>query len=194
MITVDSEHNEFTLSGKIGPGDFALMKSFKTKSGVSYVLTIDESTGGSISDALGIYDILSSVDCIGVVKRRADSAAAILLQACKLRFALKDASVFLHAVGIRKNYYSWERDLKNALTQLIKDYPKKNELIQNMDVEYSVSKILEFSESFYIQDKIEFILKERMIISSRELRDIMAKGKDFSTQESLDVGLIDFIL
>lgn len=196
MITINSKYNEFVLSGKIKSEDLVAVKNFnfQTENKLPYVLVIDESTGGSISDALDIYDILSCIDCIGVVKKQADSAAAILLQACKLRFILKDASIFLHAIGIRKNYYSWERDLKNALTQVIKKYPKKDELIRNMDVEYSVSKILEFSESFRIQNKIEFILKNRTNISSRELRNIMMGGKNFFSNEALRFGLVDLII
>lgn len=194
MLTFDENAREILLTGRIDGEDARKISKIKFDGRSSYVLTIDDSTGGNVVDALYIYDTLSLIDCVGVVKTRADSAAAVILQACKLRFIVASANMFLHAVGIRKNYYSWENDIRRSLSQAIREYPKKEDMIKNINIDALTSKVLNLSESFWIQGKIEFVLKNRMNTSPSEFKKIMLEGKDFSSLQALQYGLVDLVI
>ena len=67
-----------------------------------------DSNGGDTETALGIYDLLKGCErfVVGLVSGRAESAAAIILQACSQRVMTKHSGLMIHKISITFNELS----------------------------------------------------------------------------------------
>ena len=74
------------------------------------------STGGSVTASLDFYDIVrySKASITGIVYRLANSMAAIILQACQNRKALKHSQIVIHNIKVNKEWHEFEANLEKA--------------------------------------------------------------------------------
>lgn len=81
------------------------------------------SSGGSVTAGLDIYDIIrnSNAPVTGIVYRSANSMATVVLQACKIRKALKHSGIVIHNIKINKEWHEFEENLEKALADTKRD-------------------------------------------------------------------------
>ncbi len=125
------------------------------------------SNGGTVYSGLNIYDIVrhSKAPVTGIVFRCANSMAAIILQACKIRKILKNSQIMLHNIRITEEWHKFEEDLEKTLSDTKKD-----------------------------QQAVYEILSERIGRSIEEIKTVCREEKTFSAQEAKEFGLIDEII
>lgn len=125
------------------------------------------SSGGSVSAGLDIYDIIrhSKAPVTGIVFRCANSTASIILQACKTRKALRHSEIVLHNIKINKEWHEFEENLEEALRGT-----KKN------------------------QESVYRILYERTGRSMVDVIKVCREAKEMTPEEAKEFGLIDEII
>lgn len=64
-----------------------------------------DSGGGEVQAGLDIYDMIkhSKAPVTGIVYRKANSMASVILQACVKRKAFENAEIIIHDISIRKS-------------------------------------------------------------------------------------------
>jgi len=125
------------------------------------------SGGGSVVAGFDIYDIIrhSKTPVTGVVYRYANSMATVVLQACKVRKALRHGDICIHNIKINEEWHKFEENLEEALR-----VPKKN------------------------QQEIYEIMAERTGRSMEEIRNAFRESKTMCAEEAKEFGLIDEII
>jgi ATP-dependent Clp protease protease subunit len=129
------------------------------------VLYID-SNGGYVSAGLDIYDIIrhSRAPVVGVVYRRANSMASVILQACQRRKAMRHSELALHDITTPPLTLA---DLEDQ------------EKLKN---------------TRRAQEEIYQIINQRSGMAVEEVRKICKEGKKLSADEALGLGLIDEVI
>lgn len=127
-----------------------------------------ESQGGGVLSGLDIYDIVrhSKAPVIGIVRRRANSMAAVILQACTIRKAYEHSDILIHNVQVRKD-----------LGKLLKGNLEK-----------------ELEESIKNQESIIEILAWRTKQPVDLIRQKCDEEKSMSPEEARTFGLIDEVI
>lgn len=135
---------------------------------VSPITIYIDSNGGEVMAGLHIYDAIknSEASTIGIVYRRANSAASIVLQGCAKRQIMKNAGVLIHHIRVRE-----------LPLDKIEDDPEKA-----------------FQESHALQKRLNEIYQERTRRSVKEIKDIMRDEVLMTAEEALDFGLVDEII
>ncbi len=152
--------------------DFDTRLKYVMDSGVKNITILISSPGGSVYDALGIYDSLmearKKAKVNGVVTGYAASAAAmILLQACTVRKCYPNARILFHEPKTFR-FYSEERKSDTEDT---------------------------FREMKAITDIVVDIIAERANKSPKEIFSLFERKELWlSAQEALQLGLIDEII
>lgn len=133
-------------------------------------------SGGSFAGAKKLYDniLLSPNPVTGVVIGDAFSALAIVLQACKKRYASKLSRFHLHHVSYPITFNIKHDDDILAL---------KDELAKEMELLRSNDAIL-----------IEILEKRIKGITKEEFRTLLKSETDLTPNEALKLGLIDKII
>jgi len=139
-----------------------------------------DSSGGSTKAGFHIYDSLaqSPLQTVGVVRERAYSIAAVVLQACDTRIMFPHADLRLHRV-------------QNAPS-------KEEEVVQSIGSEEMDKNIWKFVERAkeayeYLQKKNEEALLKRCNLSRKDLRDLLKEDRVMRAEEALKLGFIDEI-
>lgn len=130
-----------------------------------------QTEGGSISAGLDVHDMFRVAPVErrkGLVLGYAHSMGVVILQACEIREATRNARFLLHSVAF---------DERMSLTTL-RSRQKINKLIASAELS---------------QKDIETILAKRTKRSVREVRQVCTKDTEMTAQEALDFGLIDAI-
>lgn len=127
-----------------------------------------DSAGGLASAGLDIYDMVrhSKAPITGIVYRRANSMASVILQGCVSREALPNAEILVHSVRLN------ELPLSNVEDDIDKALKKGREL----------------------QSTINEIFKNRTGLSIAVIKKMNRENKSMSSREALACGLIDKIL
>lgn len=124
------------------------------------------SDGGSVDEAFALYDSikLCGAPVAGLVNGVCQSAATLVLQACKHRFMTQNSTLMLHAgsIGIGRDHV--------------------NEAKSWMD------------ESLKTMARFDSLLAARTTYSSQELSELTRFAKFFSASEAVSVGLADKVL
>lgn len=127
-----------------------------------------DSNGGEVMAGLHIYDAIrnSKAPTTGIVYRRANSAASIVLQSCAKRQIMKNAGVLIHYLRI-----------KELPLDKIEDDPEKA-----------------LQQSHELQKRLNEIYQERTKRPVKEIKDIMRKEALMTADETLAFGLVDEII
>lgn len=90
-----------------------------------------DSNGGSVAAALQMYEAIrhSKVPVRGIVKRRAFSSAAILLQACHQRVAFSSAELLFHDTAAEIVVSDTQQDIEKKLEQARERLGKFHQII-----------------------------------------------------------------
>lgn len=127
------------------------------------------SVGGSIPSGFDICDIIrhSKAKVIGLVYRQANSMASVILQACGVRKAMRNSTLFLHNIilTVEGGIHEIEEKVKKAVAESNED-----------------------------QQKIYHSLAEKTKVSPDEIAEICTKRTKLSAQKSFELGLIDEII
>lgn len=112
--------NPVCVFGEIKIGAFyeKFLKDLSERSSKRDTLTFCiDSIGGDVNTGAGMYDIVSMCGrkTIGIVAGRADSAAALLLQACTTRLMTRHSSLMIHGCSV-----SFQGTLEHAESALKK--------------------------------------------------------------------------
>lgn len=92
----------------------------------SEIILYINSSGGKVAAGLHLYDIVkhSKAPVTGIVYRLANSMAAIVLQACKKRKALRHSEIVLHNILVTVST-EWHK-IKEAVDKTVEERPKKS--------------------------------------------------------------------
>lgn len=101
--------NPIWINAKMDPGEFfmtftrrfsELMSSTKARETITVYIN---SQGGDTHTSLAVYDLLKSCNrtTVGIVSGTAQSAASVVLQACKTRLMTPNSSMMLHKTRVR---------------------------------------------------------------------------------------------
>jgi ATP-dependent Clp protease protease subunit len=125
------------------------------------------SSGGNVPAGLDIYDIVkhSKAPVTGIVFSYANSMAAIILQACKIRKALKHSQIVIHNIEIKEEWHKFEEDLEKTSRDTKRD-----------------------------QQHIYEILSERTGKNIGEVKQACRERKIMTAEEAKEFGLIDEII
>jgi ATP-dependent Clp protease, protease subunit len=128
------------------------------------------SGGGRVSAGLDIYDLLSFYPNVkeGIVIAYAKSMAAVILQACTRRRALRHSRILIHHISTQ-----------DVTLDIMRSTKKKNDILRDMEKD---------------QARLYKILSDR---SGKSVKDISKKCKrdeDMSAQEAIEFGLLDGIV
>jgi len=128
------------------------------------------SGGGSVDVGLDIYDFLRSYPGkkIGTVQGVARSMAAIILQACDKRIAMRHSSILIHHISKRDIGLDELRD-KEKIAQILDTLEKS-------------------------QARIYTILSEKTKHTIEEIKVECAKNEDMTAEDALSFGLVDEII
>ncbi|MBI2450922.1 MAG: ATP-dependent Clp protease proteolytic subunit [Parcubacteria group bacterium] len=133
------------------------------------IKVIIDSDGGGIDAGFDMHDIirLSEAPITGIVYRRANSMAIIVLQACRVRKAMANASFYFHNIklDIDKEWNEIEKYLKENYDRLEKYQNRYYEIIAN-----------------------------RSGRSTNEIRELCLLKKCLNAEEALKLGIIDEII
>lgn len=134
-----------------------------------------DSSGGSVDAGLDMYDMAkhSKAPIIGIVYRRANSIASIILQACAKRKALKHSEFIIHYTTSRPAIEISSDNVDELITDEVKDFLKQS-----------------IKQRSYIIEIYRSVCK----ISSSKIEEILAKRRPLDTKEALTLGLIDEIV
>lgn len=92
-----------------------------------------DSGGGNVSAGLDIYDAVkhSKAPTRGIVYRRANSMASVILQACNKRQAMKHSEILIHNVSIKpyKTHEFKEDYLAKTLAEIFKVHERNNKIL-----------------------------------------------------------------
>lgn len=140
-------------------GKMILYLNSKGSEEISLVINSD---GGSVSAGLDIYDVIrySPAPVNGIVYRRANSMATVILQGCAKRIAMPHAVFAFHKLqlSISGDWDELEETLKN----------KTDEMRKYQDELY---KILSFRSRLEIE-KIKEICKKKMTLSAVQMKNL----------------------
>jgi ATP-dependent Clp protease protease subunit len=80
-------------------------------------ITLYITSGGCVDSGMDLYDIIrdSKAPIQGKVYRMAASMAAVVLQACRPRFALKHAEITIHNMTVRKAVSELEEEFEKTM-------------------------------------------------------------------------------
>lgn len=125
------------------------------------------SSGGSVSAGLDIYDIVrhSKAPVTGIVYRMANSMATIVLQACKTRQTLRHNVMQIHNIMRNEEWHKFEENLEETLKDT-----KKN------------------------QQNIYEIMAERTGRTIEEIKKACREAKTMTADEAKEFGLIDEVI
>lgn len=128
------------------------------------------SDGGHVFVGLDVYDLLRNYSGAteGVVYGFARSMAAVILQACKKRIALRHANILIHHIAKTEVSLDILRDKRR--TERLRDELEKN------------------------QERMYKILVDRTGRKVGEIKRECAKDREMSAEEALEFGLIDEII
>ena len=135
----------------------------------SEIILYINSSGGKVAAGLHLYDIVkhSKAPVTGIIYRIANSMAAIVLQACKKRKALRHSEIILHNIQLTVST-EWHK-IKEEVDREVKETKKD-------------------------QEAIYAILTERMGKTKAEIIKILEESKKLGTEEAKEFGLIDEII
>lgn len=170
MMELNLKHC-FCLGGKINNeaffSDFVerfskVMES--TEPGDEIVLMIN-SSGGDTHTAIGVYDLIADSDrrFVGVVVGRAESAAALILQACDLRLITRNSRFTIHRTRIG---------------------------IGNVTIDEAESALNSYQE---MDDIMYRIMEQRTKNSIEEIQEWQEKAGYFNGEEALRHNFVDGI-
>lgn len=127
------------------------------------------SHGGSVGTGLDIYDALRSYGgkITGVVYAYADSMAAVILQACKIRAIVRHATMLVHHISRRE-----------ISLDILRDTGKVEEVRRNLEED---------------QKRIYKILMQKTGRKLDEIRAACAKNESINAEEAVEFGLVDEI-
>ena len=117
-----------TMAAETGAAIIWLNARDETKEIIIYI----DSGGGNVSAGLDIYDVVkhSKASTRGIVYRRANSMASIILQACTKRQAMKHSEIAIHNVTIKP--YKTHDFKKDCLTKTLAEISKVHEHNNNI--------------------------------------------------------------
>lgn len=116
---------------------------------------------------LDIYDVVknSKAPVTGIVYRRANSMASVILQACKVRKAMSSCEIIIHNSRIKMAWDKLEENLDKAL------------------------------KGIKIQQKVIYeIYSKRTGMSMNAVKKRCKKGKTIYAQEAKEIGLVDEVI
>ena len=127
-----------------------------------------DSSGGETVAGLHIYDAIRSsrAPTAGIVYRRANSAASIILQGCTKRQIMRNAGVLIH--------YMW---IPETQLNILEDDPEK---------------VLQRAR--HLQRRFNEVYKERTGKSIAEIEGLLRAEKLMTAEEALAFGLVDEII
>lgn len=120
-----------------------------------------DSAGGDFEAGMDIYDILrySQAPITGIVYRRANSMATVILQACKIRKILKNSQIIVHNIYVgRRSLNDWRKD--------------KGEIIDAAEKQQQIIYDIFASRTGKNIEEIKNIFDEEKILSSSEAKDL----------------------
>jgi ATP-dependent Clp protease protease subunit len=125
------------------------------------------SSGGSLAAGLDLYDIVrhSKAPVTGIVYRLGNSMASIILQACKIRKALRHSQIVLHNIRVTEEWHKLEENLEGVIRDTKRD-----------------------------QDAIYEILAKRTGKSIEEVIKACREAKEMTADEAKEFGLIDEVV
>ena len=126
-------------------------------------------SGGSVSAALSLYDIIknSKSPVTGIVFRRANSMAAVVLQACKVRKAMMHCQIALHNLKLYLNE-EWDEFEEKAKAQL-------KDIREN-------------------QEKVWRIMSERTNMDLEAIKKLCQEKRILTASEAKEMGFVDFVI
>lgn len=147
---------------------FGIALAWLNAAGNDLITIYIDSGGGDIMAGLDMYDALrtSKAPTVGIVYRRANSAASVILQGCTKRQIMGNAGVLIHHIRV-----------KELPLDKIEDDPEK---------------ALQHSRA--IQKRINGIYQERTGKSIREIEETLRAETSMNANESLAFGLVDEII
>lgn len=125
------------------------------------------SSGGKVDAGLDLCDIVrhSKAPVTGIVYRLANSMASIILQACKIRKALRNSQIVLHNIRLTEEWHKLEENLEKILQDVKRD-----------------------------QQVIYEILAKRTGKSIEEIIKTCREAKEMTADEAKEFGLIDEVI
>lgn len=133
----------------------------------SEIILYIKSYGGTVAAGLDIYDIVrhSKAPVTGIVYSSANSVATVVLQACKMRKALRHSEIIIHNIKITEEWQEFEENLEKTL---------KDTKIR--------------------QQRIYEIFSERTGKTIEEIKKACRERKTMTAEEAKEFGLIDEVI
>jgi len=106
-----------------------------------------DSAGGEIEAGLDIYDIMrhSQAPITGIVYRKANSMAAVILQACKIRKIFQNSHIVVHNIIIgRRPLDDWRKNKEGIIAEM----EKQQQIIYDIFVARTGKNIEEIKKAF----------------------------------------------
>lgn len=147
---------------------FGIALAWLNAAGSDLITVYIDSGGGDIIAGLDMYDALraSRAPTVGIVYRRANSAASVILQGCKKRQIMENAGVLIHHIRVRE--------------------------IPLDRLEDDLDKALQHSRE--LQSKVNRIYQKWTKRSIEEVAITLRADTSMTAEEALDFGLVDEII